>query len=248
MHPRTHGGNGLKRLLLQTFSTTPSTKQPSVVILGAPGSGKGTISSKLVDDFAIIHISTGDLLRDAIAHGTALGQAAAEVMKKGGLVPDNLVFQLVETELAMHPAAAGHHVLFDGFPRTVAQAREIHRRFQVDAVVSLAVPHQTVIDRISSRWVHLASGRTYSSDYHPEKRKGFDDETGEPLVQREDDKPASVLRRLQLYEQMRTPLLAFFQHDTEGRALVGNFEGTKTDEIYPLVHKFLRSEVGLRPQ
>ena len=138
-------------------------------------------------------------------------------------------------------------VLFDGFPRTLAQAKEVYTRFHVDAVVSLCVPHQTVIDRISSRWVHLASGRTYSSDYHPEKQKGYDDETGEPLIQREDDKPASVAKRLELYEEMRKPLISFFQHEVAD-VVVRNFEGTQSDQIYPFIHSFLVDDVGLRPK
>ena len=221
----------------------------TLVILGAPGGGKGTISNKMLKDFNIHHVSTGDLLRQHVRDQTTIGLQVKGLMESGGLVPENLMLEMIDKEFNGLNADKGNEaalaaVLLDGFPRTLLQAQELHRRFNVNAVISLDIPHQTVIDRISNRYIHPASGRTYSQDYNPEKQRGFDDITGEPLIQRDDDKPASVRKRLELYDQMKEPLLKFFVADAKG-VLVRRFAGTESNLIYPEVKKFLLNDVGL---
>ena len=224
-----------------------STSAKILILLGAPGAGKGTISKKIKKDFLnILQLSTGDLLRQHVRDKTALGNQARSIMEKGGLVPDAVLFSLLEKEMNdIHSNQPEHHVLLDGFPRNLPQAIEFNIRWKVDAVLSLDVPAQTVIDRISNRWYHPSSGRTYARDYNPEKRVGFDDVTGEPLLQREDDKPHTVRRRLELYDEMKNPLLKFYNESED--VLVARFAGTESDLIYPAVKVFLEKDLCISP-
>ncbi len=207
----------------------------NLIILGAPGGGKGTISKKILKDFSpILHISTGDILRKNILENTEVGKKAATFMNSGKLVPDDLVVSMVLGE-----KKEGKSVLLDGFPRTIAQAESLGKSMKIDAVISLIIPHQTIVDRIANRWVHMPSGRTYAYDYNPPKVIGKDDVTGEPLTQRDDDKPAVVKARLENYENMTKPLIAFYE---KVGVPMKHFHGTESDVIYPNVKDFLLTD------
>jgi nucleoside-triphosphate--adenylate kinase len=217
-----------------------------IIMMGAAGSGKGTISNKIVGDFDVLHISTGDLLRKHLINHTPLGAEAEKFVTTGTLVPDDVLFRVLDHEVFLASKAPRSSLLFDGFPRTLRQAQRLQDLVSVDCVVSLEIPHPTIIDRLSSRWVHLPSGRTYSYDYKPPKVYGKDDITNEDLVQREDDKPETVRRRLQLYDVMKESLMKYYEG--QGNIVVRRFSGTKSDEIYPSIKTFLSSdaEISLR--
>ena len=221
------------------------------MIFGSPGSGKGTISKKIVKDFKFNHVSTGkafscgvvaslcaimchtfvgDLLRQHVLSGTPIGLTVKSIMDKGELVPDKMVLDML---LDFTNTNTGN-VLVDGYPRTIAQAQSLQSHVPIDAVVALDVPHQTIIDRLSGRWIHPASGRTYAYDYNPPNVLGKDDATGE------DDKPASIAARLEAYENLTMPLKKFY----EEQGLLTVFSGTESDVIYPEVKKFLSTTMS----
>lgn len=173
-----------------------------MLILGKPGGGKGTISKKILKDFPMFtHFSTGDLLRQHVLQKTEIGKEAKKHMDSGSLVPDDLMIRLVLDE-AEKEAENGNSLLLDGFPRTMEQAKALAESVNVDLVVDLNVPNDTIIERISERYVHLGSGRVYNLSYNPPRVPGLDDITGEKLVQREDDKPETVRRRLEAYDKV----------------------------------------------
>jgi len=211
------------------------------VILGAPGGGKGTIAAKLVKDYALQHISTGDLLRKHVHEATALGLAAKKYMDNGQLVPDELVVDLLKDEVKKHTDKS---VLLDGFPRTVKQAEILNQSFKVDVVLNLKVPHEVIMERMSNRWIHFPSGRTYSYDYKPPKVKGIDDVSGEPLSQRDDDKPEVVKKRLEYYEQMTAPLVNYY--GSLPNCVVQSFVGNMSDVIYEAVNKYLINDLHMK--
>lgn len=207
------------------------------LILGKPGGGKGTISVKILNDFPQFHhVSTGDLLRSHVREETKLGLEAAEYMKEGKLVPDELMIGLVVEESTPY-LEKGESLLLDGFPRTVGQAQALENSVHVDMVVNLDIPNETIVERLTDRWIHEPSGRIYSYSYKPPKVEGFDDETGEPLVQRHDDKPETVRARLDLYDQSTSPLVQYY----EKNGVLKSFKGTQSDVIYPEVKKWLKS-------
>ncbi len=180
-----------------------------VILLGAPGAGKGTQATFICKQFGIPQISTGDMLRAAVKAGTPLGLTAKKVMDSGALVGDDIIIGLVKERLAQPDCANGF--LFDGFPRTIPQAdalktAEVH----VDVVLEIDVPDQSIIERMSGRRVHLASGRTYHVKFNPPKAEGKDDVTGEDLIQREDDKEDTVRHRLTVYQNQTRPLVAYY--------------------------------------
>uniref|UniRef100_A0A6A7FUA3 GTP:AMP phosphotransferase, mitochondrial n=1 Tax=Hirondellea gigas TaxID=1518452 RepID=A0A6A7FUA3_9CRUS len=204
-----------------------------MIILGAPGSGKGTISSRIVRDFGLKHLSSGDILRSQIMNKTELGREAEQHMAAGGLVPDDIMVGLISSQLQQ--VQGGRGWLLDGFPRTTPQAQQLQKMHQLDLVVSLEVPHEVIIDRIKGRWVHIPSGRVYNTDFNPPKKQGVDDETGEPLTQRPDDHPEAVARRLETYSSNTEPLLQFYgQLD-----LLKQFHGTESNKIWPHVYEHL---------
>jgi nucleoside-triphosphate--adenylate kinase len=212
-------------------------KALNTVILGAPGGGKGTISKKMVKAFAFQHVSTGDILRSHVRDPSSkLGQEAAGYMKSGGLVPDKLVFDMLQDHLKANPAP---RVLLDGFPRTLEQAREMKNIVDLDAVVVLDIPHETIVDRISNRLVHPASGRVYNLTYNAPKVEGKDDETGEDLIQRDDDKPETVKARLEAYEKMTSPLIEYYSNDKDVNVKV--FKGTESDVIFPEIQAYMET-------
>lgn len=182
-----------------------------LILLGPPGAGKGTQATTLVSNFGIVQISTGDMLRSAVRAGTPLGVSAKKIMDTGGLVSDDIIIGLVKERITAEDCKKGF--LFDGFPRTVPQAQAIaDAQIKIDAVVEIKVPDSAIIERMSGRWVHLSSGRTYHIKFNPPKIAGIDDISGEPLIQRDDDKEATVRARLQVYANQTAPLIDFYQN------------------------------------
>lgn len=182
-----------------------------LILLGAPGAGKGTQAQFLTKQYDIPQISTGDMLRAAIKQGTELGKQAKAFMDAGKLVTDELIIALVKERIAQADCANGF--LLDGFPRTVPQADALAEAgVGIDAVVEIDVADEVIVERMSGRRAHLASGRTYHLVYNPPKVAGKDDETGEDLVQRDDDKPEVVKDRLAVYHKQTAPLIQYYQN------------------------------------
>ncbi|MDA8258142.1 MAG: adenylate kinase [Betaproteobacteria bacterium] len=180
-----------------------------IILLGGPGAGKGTQAGYIKEKFGIPQISTGDMLRAHVKQGTELGRQAKAVMDAGGLVPDEIIIGMVKTRLQDDDCRNGY--LFDGFPRTIPQAEAMQAAgVRIDAVVEIAVDDEEIIRRMSGRRVHLGSGRTYHQVFNPPKVAGHDDITGEPLIQRDDDKEEVVRHRLQVYHQQTRPLVDFY--------------------------------------
>ena len=180
-----------------------------LILLGAPGAGKGTQATFICRQFGIPQISTGDMLRAAVKAGTPLGVAAKQVMDAGGLVSDDLIIALVKERLAQPDCANGF--LFDGFPRTLPQADAMKAAgVKLDVVLEIDVPEEAIIERMSGRRTHQASGRSYHVRYNPPKVEGIDDITGEPLIQREDDKEETVGKRLEVYQSLTRPLVDYY--------------------------------------
>lgn len=181
-----------------------------MILLGAPGAGKGTQAQFLTKEFDIPQISTGDMLRAAIKAGTELGKLAKSFMDSGKLVTDEIIIGLVKERIAMDDCKNGF--LLDGFPRTVPQADALKEAgVAIDAVIEIDVPDNVIVERMSGRRAHLASGRTYHIVYNPPKVEGKDDETGEDLVQRDDDKAEVVLDRLRVYHEQTEPLIGYYK-------------------------------------
>ena len=181
-----------------------------IILLGAPGAGKGTQAQFLCEQFGIPQISTGDMLRVAVAEGTELGLQAKSIMDSGGLVSDELIINLVKARLQQPDCAAG--CLFDGFPRTIPQAQAmVDANIAVDHVIEIAVDDEEIVGRLSGRRVHPASGRIYHVVHNPPVEDGKDDVTGEPLMQRDDDQEETVRKRLSVYQQQTRPLVDFYR-------------------------------------
>ena len=180
-----------------------------LILLGAPGAGKGTQAAFLCQKYGIPQISTGDMLRAAVKAGTPLGQAAKKVMDSGGLVSDDIIIGLVKERLSQPDCARGF--LFDGFPRTLPQADAMKNAgVKIDCVLEINVPDAVIVERMSGRRVHPASGRTYHVKFNPPKVRGKDDVTGEPLIQREDDREETVKKRLAIYHAQTEPLVMYY--------------------------------------
>ena len=180
-----------------------------VILLGAPGAGKGTQANYIREKFGIPQISTGDMLRAAVKAGTQLGLEAKKFMDAGGLVPDEVIIGLVKERIKDADCANGF--LFDGFPRTIPQAEAMKDAgVDIDYVVEIDVPDEAIITRMSGRRMHPASGRTYHVSFNPPKVAGRDDVTGEELVQREDDLEATVMKRLEVYHSQTKPLVDYY--------------------------------------
>lgn len=181
-----------------------------VILLGSPGSGKGTQAQFITEKYAIPQISTGDMLRAAVREGTELGRAAKKIMDEGGLVSDDIILGLIKDRITDPDCDNGF--LLDGFPRTIAQAEGLLAMgVEVDHVLEIAVADDEIIKRMGGRRVHLDSGRTYHIEFNPPKVAGQDNETGEPLIQRDDDKEETVKKRLSVYHLQTKPLVGFYQ-------------------------------------
>lgn len=180
-----------------------------LILLGPPGAGKGTQATFIKEAFGIPQISTGDMLRSAVKAGTPLGLAAKKVMDSGVLVSDDIIIGLVRDRLREADCSAGY--LFDGFPRTIPQAEAMRDAdVAIDYVLELDVPDSAIVERMSGRRLHVASGRTYHVKFNPPKVAGKDDITGEDLIQREDDREETVLKRLAVYHAQTEPLVAYY--------------------------------------
>jgi len=180
-----------------------------LILLGAPGAGKGTQASFICQHYGIPQISTGDMLRAAVKAGTDMGLAAKKVMDSGGLVGDDIIIGLVKERIAQPDCANGF--LFDGFPRTIPQADAMKQAgVKLDCVLEIDVPFDAIIERMSGRRVHVASGRTYHVRFNPPKHDGLDDHTGEALIQRDDDKEETVKKRLEVYSAQTRPLVDYY--------------------------------------
>jgi len=217
-----------------------------VILLGAPGAGKGTQAQYICKEFGIPQISTGDMLRAAVKAETPLGLAAKEVMDAGRLVSDDIMIGLVKERLEQPDCANG--CLFDGFPRTIPQAEALRDSgVDIDHVVEVAVDDEEIIERMAGRRVHLASGRTYHIIYNPPKKDGFDDETGEPLIQRDDDQESVVRDRLSVYHEQTEPLIHFYtswvKTDPAGAPSLNRIQGVgQVEEIRDEILKALKGE------
>ena len=185
-----------------------------LILLGAPGVGKGTQAQFVVEKYSIPQISTGDMLREAIETRSPLGEKVKAVMESGALVTDDIILELVNKRIQQ--ADCGRGFLFDGFPRTIPQAEALlEESIDIDHVIEIIVPEDEIVKRLSGRRVHAASGRIYHNVFDPPKTVDIDDVTGEPLIQRDDDKEETVRVRLQIYTQQTEPLVSFYQAMSE---------------------------------
>ena len=186
-----------------------------VILLGSPGSGKGTQAKAITEKYHIPQISTGDMLRAAVRKGTPLGVAAKQVMDAGQLVSDDIILGLIQERIAQNDCADGF--LLDGFPRTIVQAEGLEAMgVAIDWVVEIVVDDEEIVRRVTGRRVHPASGRVYHVAFNPPKAEGLDDATGEPLIQRDDDQESTVRKRLAIYHTQTKPLVDYYR-DKAGR-------------------------------
>ncbi len=184
-----------------------------VILLGAPGAGKGTQAQHIMKKYGIPQISTGDMLRAAVKDETPLGLKVKDIMATGGLVSDDIIIALVKERIQKEDCVNGF--LFDGFPRTIPQAEALQEQgVKIDHVIEIHVDDDEIVIRLSGRRIHEASGRVYHLVYNPPKAEGLDDETGEPLIQREDDQEATVRKRLDVYHDQTEPLVTFYKEQT----------------------------------
>lgn len=206
-----------------------------VILLGCPGAGKGTQANFICEKFQIPQISTGDMLRTAVKEGTALGKQAANIMATGALIPDDIIIHLVEQRIQQPDCTKGF--LLDGFPRTLPQAIALHdAHITIDHVIEIYIDDEVVIKRLSGRRVHPASGRVYHIEFNIPKVPGKDDITGEPLIQREDDKESTVRHRLKVYYEQTIPLLDYYtQLANSGESLAPVFSQIDGNQPVPQV-------------
>jgi len=206
------------------------------IIMGPPGSGKGTVAERIVTNFDILHFPSGDYLRREIRERTDKGKEAKKYIEKGQLVPDELITKIMIDELNRHPNS---NWLIDGFPRTVKQAQILQKNCQINSVIELNVPFEIIIDRLKDRWIHAASGRVYNLGFNAPKVPGKDDVTGEPLIQRVDDRPETVASRLNGYKTWEEPVANFYKQQN----ILKQFSGKATNEIWPHVLKYLQEKI-----
>ncbi|MBL4679665.1 MAG: adenylate kinase [Pseudomonadales bacterium] len=203
-----------------------------IILLGAPGVGKGTQAKFIMEKFNIPQISTGDMLREAIKAGSELGNRVKSVMASGALVTDEIIIDLVKERIAKPDCENGF--LFDGFPRTIPQAEAlVEAEIILDGVVEIKVPEEEIVTRLSGRRIHEASGRIYHIIHNPPKVEGKDDETGDDLIQRADDSEKTIRERLNVYREQTEPLVAFYQKqsaESDGNLFYEAIEGTGSSE------------------
>uniref|UniRef100_A0A8C6R7G0 Adenylate kinase 3 n=1 Tax=Nannospalax galili TaxID=1026970 RepID=A0A8C6R7G0_NANGA len=193
------------------------------VILGPPGSGKGTVCQRIAENFGLQHLSSGHFLRENLKTNTG-----------EGYIERGIFFPSYELE-----SRSGQHWLLDGFPRTLVQAEALDRICDVDLVISLNIPFETLKDRLSRRWIHLPSGRVYNLDFNPPHVHGIDDITGERLVQQEDDKPEAVAAKLRRYKDAAKPVIELYK----SRGVLHQFSGTETNKIWPYVYTLFSNKI-----
>jgi adenylate kinase len=205
----------------------------NIILLGPPGAGKGTQADLICEMCDIPKISTGDILREAVASGSALGTKVSNILDSGALVSDDIIGSLIKERLTKPDCAKGS--LFDGVPRTIGQAEQLAEMgIKFTHVIEIAVKDETIVKRMSGRRVHPSSGRNYHIDFNPPINDGVDNETGEPLIQREDDKPDTVLKRLGVYHEQTKPLTDFYLNlSNDGDLRFFQVDGSKTvDEVF----------------
>jgi len=203
-----------------------------MILLGAPGAGKGTQAKFLTEAYEIPQISTGDMLRAAVKAGTEVGLKAKEVMDGGGLVTDDIIIDIVKDRIQEDDCNSGF--LFDGFPRTIPQAEALRDAgVDIDVVLEIDVPDDEIVKRLSGRRVHLDSGRVYHVEFNPPAQEGLDDETGEPLIQRDDDTEETVRKRLSVYHEQTLPLVSFYteMEKNSGAVKFIKINGTASIEV-----------------
>ncbi|XP_029473718.1 adenylate kinase 4, mitochondrial [Rhinatrema bivittatum] len=206
------------------------------VILGPPGSGKGTVCERIAKTFGLKHLSSGDFLRKNIKANTEVGVLAEQYIEQGLLVPDHVITRVMLTELEK---MQGQHWLLDGFPRTLGQAEALDKICELDLVISLNIPFETLKDRLNTRWIHPPSGRVYNLEFNPPHVHGIDDITGEPLVQREDDKPDALAARLRQYKDVAKPVMELYKN----RGILHTYSGTETNKIWPYIYTQLSTKI-----
>jgi adenylate kinase len=208
------------------------------ILLGPPGAGKGTQADLICDLYQIPKLSTGDMLREAVASGSDLGKQVSNILDSGGLVSDDIIGSLIEERLQMPDCKNGS--LFDGVPRTLGQAKILDDMgVSFSHVIEIVVEDDVIVNRMSGRRVHPGSGRNYHIDYNPPKTEGIDDESGEALIQREDDKPETVLKRLDVYHEQTEPLTNFYKEISSRSELVYfSVDGSKSvNEVFENIKK-----------
>ena len=202
----------------------------NIILLGPPGAGKGTQADLICDLCSIPKISTGDMLREAVASGSGLGIKVSKILDTGGLVSDDIIGSLIQERLTKPDCENGS--LFDGVPRTIGQAEQLEKMgVNFTHVIEIFVEDATIVNRMSGRRVHPGTGKNYHIDFNPPKIDGLDDETGEPLIQREDDKPETVLKRLEVYHSQTKPLTNFYKNlSNDGNLKLFKVDGSETVE------------------
>lgn len=216
-----------------------------IILLGAPGAGKGTQAHRICSNFNIPQISTGDMLRDAVKRNNPLGITAKRIMEEGRLVSDAIIIQLIQERIKQSDCQNGF--LFDGFPRTIPQAEALQSLgIDIDYVIEICVPDQEIVNRLSGRRIHPRSGRVYHLIYNPPAEDGKDNITGELLVQRTDDTGETVQKRLKIYHDQTTPLIEFYkklqQHSSNGKPIYHQVSGEQSVErVYSEIEQVLSS-------
>ncbi|KAL7396641.1 hypothetical protein ABVT39_009202 [Epinephelus coioides] len=209
-------------------------------IMGPPGSGKGTISQRIAQSFGLVYLSSGHFLRESIAANTEAGLMVKTYVDRSMLVPDDVMTRLMLPRLQQMIA---HSWLLDGFPRTLSQAQALNNICQMDLVISLNIPYETLRERLSDRWIHPASGRVYNMGFNPPRVKGKDDITGEPLIQHDDDKPEALMARLRHYKDVAKPVIDLYK----SQGILHSFSGTETDRIWPYINSLLTTKMDTQP-
>lgn len=238
----------MSSLARRLYHATPSQEKTSqqthflrLLLLGSPGAGKGTQAARIQKNFPVIAISSGDILRRNIQEGTEIGRVAQDVMNRGSMVPDQIMVDLIDKELSK---TVKKNWLLDGFPRSVAQAQNLDVSLEkneqpLNIVIHLDVPAEVILERIMDRWVHVPSGRVYSSQYNPPVVPERDDITGEKLVRRPDDNPDVFKIRQQKYRDLMQPLLEYY----DKQSLLIKATGNTSDEIYPIIEDQLHKRL-----
>ncbi|XP_077573352.1 adenylate kinase 4, mitochondrial isoform X1 [Stigmatopora nigra] len=209
-------------------------------IMGPPGSGKGTISKRIAQSFGLQYLSSGHFLRESVAAKTEAGVQVKTYVEKGMLVPDHMMTRLMMPRLEH---LSGQSWLLDGFPRTLTQAQTLNNMYQLDLVISLNIPFETLKDRLSDRWIHPGSGRVYNMGFNPPRVQGEDDITGEPLIQHDDDKPEALMSRLRHYKDVAKPVIDLYK----SQGILHSFSGTETDRIWPYINSLLTTKMQSQP-